>query len=155
MGVKLLGKIKIHEIAKEIGLTSKEVIERAKELGIEVKSHLSAIEEKEAEKIEKSFEKVNTKKTEKKQTENKGAKQQEKKMKNDGPVIIRREVIISEEEMMKKEEEEKRRKQQERKANVGFVERDKNKDFNIVYRNKPTKPLTVEELFGLNKKKKD
>ena len=150
-----MGKIKIHEIAKKLDLTSKEVIERAKELGIEVKSHLSAIEEKEAEKIEKSFEKVNTKKTEKKQTENKGAKQQEKKMKNDGPVIIRREVIISEEEMMKKEEEEKRRKQQERKANVGFVERDKNKDFNIVYRNKPTKPLTVEELFGLNKKKKE
>ena len=105
-----MGKIKIHEIAKKLDLTSKEVIERAKELGIEVKSHLSAIEEKEAEKIEKSFEKVNTKKTEKKQTENKGAKQQEKKMKNDGPVIIRREVIISEEEMMKKEEEEKRRK---------------------------------------------
>ena len=50
MGVKLLGKIKIHEIAKEIGLTSKEVIEKAHELGIEVKSHMSGVEEQEAEK---------------------------------------------------------------------------------------------------------
>ena len=28
MGVKLLGKIKIHEIAKKLGLTSKEIIDR-------------------------------------------------------------------------------------------------------------------------------
>ena len=28
MGVKLLGKIKIHEIAKKVGLASKEVIEK-------------------------------------------------------------------------------------------------------------------------------
>lgn len=35
---------------------------------------------------------------------------------------------------------------------MGFVERNKNKDFNIVYRNKQTKPLTVEELFGIKKK---
>lgn len=28
MGVEVLGKIKIHEIAKEIGLASKEVVER-------------------------------------------------------------------------------------------------------------------------------
>ena len=31
MGVKLLGKIKIHEIAKKMGLSSKEVLEKAKE----------------------------------------------------------------------------------------------------------------------------
>ena len=37
MGVKLLAKIKIHEMAKEMGLTSKEIIEKANELGIEAK----------------------------------------------------------------------------------------------------------------------
>ena len=37
---------------------------------------------------------------------------------------------------------------------MGFVERKQNKDFNIVYRNKPAKPLTVSELFGLNKETK-
>ena len=43
MGVKLLGKVKIHEIEKKMGLTSKEVIDKALELKIEAKSHLSAI----------------------------------------------------------------------------------------------------------------
>ena len=36
MGVKLLGKIKIHEIAKEMGLTSKEIIEKAIEIGLDI-----------------------------------------------------------------------------------------------------------------------
>ena len=40
-----MGKIKIHEIAKKLGLTSKEVLERAQELNMEVKSHLSGVEE--------------------------------------------------------------------------------------------------------------
>ena len=34
---------------------------------------------------------------------------------------------------------------------MGFVERKQNKDYNIVYRNKPTKPMTVDELFGIKK----
>ena len=55
MGVKLLGKIKIHEIAKKLGITSKEVLEVAQKLNIEAKSHLSGVEEDEANKIEKSF----------------------------------------------------------------------------------------------------
>ena len=48
-----MAKIKIHEIAKKIGLTSKEIIEKANELGINVKSHLSSIEDEQAEKIDK------------------------------------------------------------------------------------------------------
>lgn len=140
-----MGKIKIHEIAKELGISSKEVLEKAKDLKIDVKSHLSAVSDEEALKLKKSFQK----------TEEKVEKKEEKKAKKekkDTPVIIRREVIFSEEEMAKKEEEEKRRKMQERKEQVGFVERRKNNDFNIVYRNKPNKPMTVEELFGIKKK---
>ena len=52
MGVKLLGKIKIHEIAKKLGLGSKEVLEAANKLKIDVKSHLSGVDEEEAKKIE-------------------------------------------------------------------------------------------------------
>ena len=52
MGVKLLGKIKIYDIAKKLGLTSKEVLDIAKKLNIEAKSHLSGVEEDEAKKIE-------------------------------------------------------------------------------------------------------
>ena len=46
----------------------------------------------------------------------------------------------------------KRRKENEPRKDVGFVNRRNDKDYNIVYRNKPNKPLTVNELFGLNKK---
>ena len=75
-----------------------------------------------------------------------------KEKNNEEPVIIRREVIISEDEEEKRREEERKRKEQRRKNDVGFIEKNRNKDYNIVYREKPTKPMTVSELFGLNKK---
>ena len=55
MGVTILGKIKLYEIAKKLGLASKEVVEMAGKLNIEVKNHMSAVSEEEAEKIEKRF----------------------------------------------------------------------------------------------------
>ncbi len=139
-----MGKIKIHEIAKKLGLTSKEVIDAANKLKIEVKSHLSGVEEEEANKVEKLLTKnEGKKKEEKKRDKEKDVKKEEK-----APVIIRREVIIAEEEPEKKKEVIKK---DEKKNNVGFIERKQNKDYNIVYRNKPNKPMTVSELFGLKK----
>ena len=139
-----MGKIKIYEIAKKFNLTSKEVLDIAQELNIDVKSHLSGVDEDEAKKIE---EKLNGKKSKKQETSNK--QKAEAKKEEKAPVIIRREVIISEEdEQARKKEMEKK---QTKKNNIGFVERKQNKDYNIVYRNKPTKPMTVSELFGLNK----
>ena len=140
-----MGKIKIYEIAKRLNVASKDVLEIARKLNIEVKNHMSSVTEEEENKIEKEMKGKDTKnkeKTAKKQVEHE--KKEEK-----APVIIRREVIISEEEKEKKEEAKQEEKKQ---TNIGFVERRKNKDFNIVYRNKPTKPKTVSELFGLNKK---
>ncbi len=142
-----MGKIKIHEIAKKMGLASKEVLEKAKSLNFDVKSHLSALTEEEAKKLDEEL-----KKSEKTENKSKSTKKTSTTSKKEEPVIIRREVIISDEEMIKKEEEEKQKKLKEREKNLGFVERNKSKDFNIVYRNKQTKPLTVEELFGLKKK---
>ena len=55
--MELLGKIKIHELAKELGLSSKEVLDKAKELGIEVASHLSNIEDEQANSIRKAYRK--------------------------------------------------------------------------------------------------
>ena len=138
-----MGKIKIHEIAKEIGLTSKEIIEKAKELGIEAKSHMSGVEEQEAEKIKNAF------LSKQKKVENKKETIKEEK-KPSAPVIIRREVIINDEE--EKEKERVQRQKEQKSKQVGFVERNKNADYNIVYRNKPTKPMTVSELFGIGKK---
>ena len=56
-----MGKMKIHEIAKEVGLTSKEIIKIANDLGMDVTSHLSAVDEEQANKIkEKISEKQKT-----------------------------------------------------------------------------------------------
>ena len=148
-----MGKIKVHEIAKELNLTSKEIIERATKLGIDVKNHLSSVEEDVAKKLKDSFKKVE--KEVKPLQETASTDKKPKKDKTETPVIIRREVIISDEELAKKEEQEKKRRQEEKNKQVGFVERNTNKDYNIVYRNKPTKPLTVSELFGLKTEKKE
>ena len=74
-----MGKIKIHEIAKKLGINSKEVLERALELGVEVKTHMSSVDEKDAKKIESKFNGV----------------KKEQKEKKEAPVIIRREVIVT------------------------------------------------------------
>ena len=134
-----MGKIKIYDIAKKYDLPSKEVLEIAQKLNIDVKSHLSGVEDEEAKKIEEALKSGNKAEKQEKKTEKKVEKpaskkgKQEAKKEEKAPVIIRREVIISEEE----EKEKKKRKQ--------------NKDYNIVYRNRPNKPMTVSELFGLGK----
>ena len=46
-----MSKVKIYEIAKELNIDNKEIIKIAKKLGIEAKSHLSSIDESDAEKI--------------------------------------------------------------------------------------------------------
>ena len=153
-----MGKIKIYDIAKKLGLTSKEVLDIAKKLNIEAKSHLSGVEEDEAKKIEselsnKSGKENNNKvKSEEKAAKKVNADKNKKEVKKEEstPVIIRREVIISKDDEQEKKKEENKSKEK-RNSNVGFVERKQDKNFNIVYRNKPTKPMTVSELFGLKK----
>ena len=133
-----MGKIKIYEIAKKLNLTSKEVLEMAQKLNIDVKSHMSGVEEEEAKKIEAQLTNNSNEKT---KNSTKTTKKEEK-----SPVIIRREVIIEEEN--KKQEV---KKEEKTNNGVGFVERKQNNNYNIVYRNKPNKPKTVSELFGIKK----
>ncbi len=149
-----MGKIKIHEIAKEVGVASKDVVKIANDLGFDVTSHLSSIDDEQAEKIkERISKKQNIGKKEESNQNSKNAKKDStssNSKKNETPVIIRREVIISEEEEKRAENENKNRENS--KKDVGFVERRNKNDYNIVYRNKQTKPLTVSELFGLKPK---
>jgi len=141
MGVSQLEKIKIHELAKKLGVEAKKILEEAKKIGIEAKSHLSSITEDEMERIEKNLKGVSKTKS-----------MENKKEKKESPVIIRRAVIINNDEEEKKEEERKKA-EQTRKKEIGFIENKRNKDYNIVYRDRPTKPLTVSELLGIGKKK--
>ena len=143
-----MGKIKIHELAKKLKKSSKEVMEAASKLGIEIKSHLSTIEGDSISKIEKELGSDEIKKNSKEKQEEKKAEKA-----SSSPVIIRREVIISDEELTKKEEEKKAKSENARK-DVGFVERNKSKEFNIVYRDKTARPMTTSELFGIKPKAK-
>ena len=137
-----MGKIKIFELAKKLGVEKTILLEMAKKNQITATSHLSAITEEEAMRIEKILKgEKNTKSMENK-----------KNIKKEEPVIIRRAVIISDEEIERRNEEERKKKEQNRNRNVGFVDGNRKKDYNIVYRDKPSKPLTVNELFGLTKK---
>ena len=143
-----MGKMKIYDLAKELNLASKELLQKVKEMGIDVKSHLSSLSDEDVEIIRKSFSEKKSN-NENKTKENKNTTNKSKKDEKNTPVIIRREVII--EENNKKDVT----KRQEPKQNKNpFVQRNDKKDFNIVYRNRPEKPLTVSELFGLNKDKK-
>ena len=148
-----MAKIKIHEIAKELGLVSKEVVAKAQELGIEVKNHMSAVTEEQAEQIKNSLKKGESKeaKKESKPSKTSEPEKEKKKVEKQTPVIIRREVINTDFE----EKQEKKEKQQQNRNDVGFVERRKNQDYNIVYRKQTVKPMTVSELFGIKTPKKE
>ena len=50
-----MSRIRLYEIAKELGKESKEVVARAKELGLEVKNHSSSVEEEAGQRIKASF----------------------------------------------------------------------------------------------------
>ena len=142
-----MGRIKLYDIAKELNIPSKELVDLAIKLKMDVKSHLSAISEEDAEKLRKeaknqNLKNITNKKENKKTTEN--------KEKESTPVIIRREVIVEDEN---KKIDGSEKKDDNKKNEVGFVER-KNKNFNIVYRNKQSKPMTFDELFGTKKEEK-
>ena len=141
-----MGKIKLYDIAKEFDMSSKDILAIAVKLNIDAKSHLSSVSDEDAERIRKEAKNTNktkqnnVKKDSKKLADSKGAT----------PVIIRREVIV---EDTTKKSAIPEKKEERKSNNVGFVER-KNKDFNIVYRNKPSKPMTFDELFGKKKEEK-
>ncbi|MBR2784652.1 MAG: translation initiation factor IF-2 [Clostridia bacterium] len=76
-----MGKLKVYELAKEMNLTNQEMIEKLKNIGVEVKSHLSTVEDSVVEKLKGGA----TKKTEKASKEEKKQEQMH---------IIRRNVRV-------------------------------------------------------------
>lgn len=137
-----MAKIKIYEIAKELKIDNKDVLETAKKMGLKVTSHLSGIEENDVKRL-----KENLKKSEKdikpEKMEKKAKTEKKDEIKTTGQIIIRREVIV---------EDKKQETNKNQKNGIGFNVQRRNKDFNIVYREKPTKPMTVNELFRIKPK---
>ncbi len=73
-----MGKLKVYELAKEMNLSNTEMLKKLKEVGIEVKSHLSTLEESEIEKVKGT----------------KSSKVVKEEKKTEQPYIIRRNVRV-------------------------------------------------------------
>src|SRR5574344_937375 len=77
-----LGKMKVHELAKELNLKNNEVLAMLEKMGIEAKSHLATIEDDVANKIRGL------------KQNNSSSKSISKEPKDDNPHIIRRKVKV-------------------------------------------------------------
>lgn len=83
----------MYEIAKELGKESKEVVARAKELGLDVKSHSSSVEEAVAAKIAASFKTAAAPKVEAKPAEQKAnAEKKAEKSESAKPAVAKEEA---------------------------------------------------------------
>ena len=50
-----MAKKRIYEVAKEVGVDNKVVVQKAKDLGFDVKNHMSSIDDAQAAKLKSSF----------------------------------------------------------------------------------------------------
>lgn len=144
---------KLYEIAKDLNMKNKEVIEVAKEIGIDIKNHLSSVTKEEEKKLlEKISNRSEKKEKVKKETEIKNNKENKKEQgkNNQEQVIIRREVILKGEK-----EKNKNGKKTDREKVVGKIQKNTQKDYNIVYKKEENRPLTIDELFGISKPKEE
>ncbi|WP_262079375.1 translation initiation factor IF-2 [Streptococcus sp. Marseille-Q5619] len=92
-----MSKKRLYEIAKELGKESKEVVARAKELGLDVKSHSSSVEEAVAAKIAASFKPAAAPKAEAKPAEPKAsAEKKAEKSEPAKPAVAKEEAKVAE-----------------------------------------------------------
>ena len=80
-----MSKVRIHELSKELGVSSKAIIEKLKEKGINASSHMSAVDNDAVDFIKNAFApKTEVKEEKKEQAEVKATEKQDKKPNNDG-----------------------------------------------------------------------
>ncbi len=117
-----MSKKRLYEIAKELGKESKEVVARAKELGLDVKSHSSSVEAAAAEQIAASFKPAPAPKAEAKPAAPKASEAKVEK-KSETPVAPKEEKVVAARPQSRnfKAEREARAKEQaeRRKQNKG------------------------------------
>ncbi|XOQ18925.1 MAG: translation initiation factor IF-2 [Sporanaerobacter sp.] len=92
-------RIRVYELAKELGMTSKELIEKISDLNLEINSHMSTIEDEEAELIMELIEEENK---DKKAIEKKRTKKKDDSSKNDEEKSLKTKEIIKDTESNEK-----------------------------------------------------
>ena len=90
-----MSKKRLYEIAKELGKESKEVVARAKELGLDVKSHSSSVEEAAAAKIAASFKSAAAPKAEAKPVTPKASAEKKAEKSEPAKPAVAKEVVKS------------------------------------------------------------
>ena len=135
-----MGKMKVHELAKELDVNAKDLLEEIKSLGYDVKSHLSIIDDDIISAVKKSN--VSSKAEKVKDGVKEEKNMTTKKEKNVNPIIIRREVqVVNQEHKEIKKEFQKREE-------IGVVKRKTERDYNIINRNKQkTQVGSIADLF--------
>ena len=136
-----MSKIRIHELSKELGVSSKTIIEKLKEIGINASSHMSAVDDEAANFIKKSYAakteepvKEEPKKADPKQAEKKAEPKQEKKTEP------------------KHEEKKVEPKQEEKKNNEGKSSDKKFNDKKVFDKNRNSNGKNGKKDFGGNGK---
>ncbi|MDD4067192.1 MAG: translation initiation factor IF-2, partial [Clostridia bacterium] len=132
--------MKVHELAKELDINAKDLLEKIKSLGYEVKSHLSVIDDDIISAVKKSNVSLKTKTVKDDIKEEKNMTT--KKEKNINPIIIRREVQVV------NQEPKEIKKEFQKKEEIGVVKRKSERDYNIINRNKQkTQVGSIADLF--------
>ena len=124
-----MGKMKVYELAEELGMQSKELVEKLIDLKYDIKNHMSILEEADIDKIRKQL-KVG------KEPKKDNAKKEKKPI---APVIIRREITRIETE----EPETKKDTKRPIRDDLGVVQRRTDASMNIKYRTPPKKIASI------------
>jgi len=100
-----LGKVKVYEMARKVGMSNKDFLMKLQEWGIEVKSHLNVIDDDDLKKIQEKLNEVKPKdgSDNKQMAKNQQTKKNDKK--KDEPRIIRREIIQVREDYVEEKQE--------------------------------------------------
>ena len=143
-----MGKMKVHELAKELDIPSKDLVDKIKELGYDIKSHMSTLEDADVKKIKSKLSGNSSKasssktkaasKTEVNKEEKKVAPEKRER-KQFTPVIIRREVT----RITTDDYKEKDRNEERSRTDLGVVQRRTDTSMNIKYRTEPRRPAPI------------
>lgn len=143
-----MSKIRVHALAKEIGITSKELILKLNEMQISVKNHMSTLESADEEKIRNLYDK-NSSKNESPIKNNDSNKSRDVKEKKG----LANSNKIKQEKAINKNKED-HQKNTDRQENKSFdEEKNKNHKHNKNHKSKREESFDEDEDFRNNKKK--
>jgi len=152
--VAFLNKPKIHELAKELNVTSKRLMEKLNEINIFPKSHMTTLEDDELERLFKHIGVVRWNKDEADSSPSDGdAKTDLPEAKKSAPRIIRKTEVIFHDDHLEQEQKDKRdRKTIVRTSDsndglmAGFTRKKDSAVINVRKRAKPEKEKPAEEI---------